>query len=214
MCVKHESWGPRPWGLGPSPSWCVVVEGLDVQQLSTPCAPSCSNPCAAVHTWSTTALHTGIFHFLFSVTLFHSSPPLCSFPQTKSKTSGALQHGGWRQRHPHQPVRHQHAWHFKPNPMTQLLWRELRITSLLLLKLGEWGDCTMSCTICLLWYDTDIEWLKNKQCCKQQLQTILIPILVQFWTDISCSLIRIHAAEMDHKSTTSSAWWVAHILWR
>lgn len=63
----------------------------------------------------------------------------------------------------------------------------------------------MSCTIWLVWYDTDIEWLKNKQCCKQQLQTIL----VQFRTDISCSPIRTHAAEMDYKSTTSSAWWLS-----
>lgn len=137
-CHVCKAW---QWGVGASSSWCVVVEGLDVRQLSTPSAPSCSYPCAVVHTWSMTALHTGIFHFLFSVVLLHSSPPLCSFPQIKSKTSGALQLGGWRQWHPHQPVRQQHAWHFKPNPMTQLLWRELRIASLLVLKLvpNVWG---------------------------------------------------------------------------
>lgn len=79
----------------PSPSWCAVVEGLDVglQQLSAPSAPSCSDLYSTAHTWSTmTALHPGIFHFLFSVTL-HSSLPPHNSSQTNGNTSGALQLG-------------------------------------------------------------------------------------------------------------------------
>lgn len=115
------------------PQLCAVVEDVLLQQLSAPSAPFCSDLFSAVHTWSTmTALHTGIFHFLFSVTLRGSPPPRNS-PQTNGKTSVVLKLGGRLQRHPHQPVTQQHGWYFRPSSMTQLLWRERGVTDPLLL---------------------------------------------------------------------------------
>lgn len=70
----HLSPGAAPLPLCPGPSWW----GCSGQACGRPAAAVSPRPalCSGVHTWSTpTALHTGIFHFLFSVTLLNSHPP-------------------------------------------------------------------------------------------------------------------------------------------
>ena len=102
--VHHRVLGSERWA--PVAVSLLLVE---LQQLSAPSSPYCCDLCSTVHTWSTTtALHTGIFHFLFSVTP-HSPAPPPNGPQTDGKTSGALQL--------------QHAWYVRPAPMTQAVER-------------------------------------------------------------------------------------------
>lgn len=98
--------GPLVASAGPQSQLvcCSWRAWSGLQQLSAPSSHYCSDLCSAVHTWSTmTALHTGIFHFLFSVTR-HSPAPQHHGPQTNGKTSGALQL--------------QHAWYVSPAFMT------------------------------------------------------------------------------------------------
>lgn len=70
--VLHLSLPERPPSpLGPSPSWCVAVEGLDVglQQLSLPFTPSCSL------LWSSHLINSHCTsHWNFPFSIFCHSP--------------------------------------------------------------------------------------------------------------------------------------------